>query len=191
MENGKKLKELVVVLSGYPFRSKIDDEPSAEACVVQMRDIGNDHKINWDTLVRAHPKGRKKPDWLDNGDVLFLSKGNNNPAILVEGIPSPCVCSPQFYLLKKKVDDIDSEYLAWIMNQEPSQDYFRSNREGSGTLSVRRSVLENLEIPVPPLSVQRDMVQLQYMVKREEELQAKLLENRMQMIESCVFKLYK
>ena len=46
------------------------------------------------------------------------------------------------------------EYLAWWLNQEPSQRYFEQNAEGSQVKSIRRSVLAETPLALPALRQQ-------------------------------------
>lgn len=51
--------------------------------------------------------------------------------------------------------DVLPEYLTWLLNQSPCQKYLEQNAEGSMSKSIRRSVLEETPIAIPPLVKQK------------------------------------
>ncbi len=128
MASIKKLKEIAWIRAGYPFRGKIVENLATSNRVIQMKDVTENSDVSWETLVHADPEGKRKPDWLEAYDILFTSKGNNNVAIYLESVPVNVVCSPQFYLLQSKQNDILPAYLAWAINQKPAQEYLRKIR---------------------------------------------------------------
>jgi len=54
---------------------------------------------------------------------------------------------------------------------------------------VRRSVLENLDIPFPNLEIQKKIVELETLRRQEEELTSRLAEKRKQLITASCLKL--
>jgi Type I restriction modification DNA specificity domain len=183
----KKLKEIARIRAGYPFRGRIDEDLTATTCVIQMRDITENTFVNWDTLVHAVPDGKRKADWLEANDILFIAKGNNNLSIFLESAPLLAVCSPHFYHLQVKVENVRPAFLAWAINQKPAQEYLRKNREGSGTLSVRRAVLENMPLSVPSMSTQYEIIALDHLVQKEKATFKNLIQNRQLMMDSVAY----
>ena len=190
MASIKNLKQIARICAGYPFRGKIVENASSANRVVQMKDVTENFTVRWDTLVHANPEGKRAPDWLGAEDILFIAKGNNNIAIYLESVPGNVVCSPQFYLLQSKTMDILPEYLAWAVNQKPAQDYLRKNREGSGTQSVRRGVLEDMPIVVPSLVTQTEIIALNQLVRKENNTFEALRRNRQLMMNSLAYSLF-
>lgn len=174
-----KLSDLVKALPGYPFRGKIDHNPSGDARAIQMKDVSEAGGIKWGGLVQTELKGRRKPDWLQPGDVLFLVRGNKNFAVHLDEVPFPVVISPHFLLLKvKRNAKLLPAFLAWQINQAPAQRYMDASAEGTVQRSIRKGVLEDLPLVVPDLDTQQLVVNYAQAARSEAEAYMELIANR-------------
>lgn len=174
-----KLSDLVEVIPGYPFRGKIDHDPNGDARAVQMRDVSEDGRIEWGKLVQTDLKGRRNPDWLQPGDVLFLVRGNKYFAVHLDEVPFPAVISPHFLLLKvKRNAKLLPAFLAWQINQAPAQRYLDASAEGTVQRSIRKGVLEDLPLVVPDIETQHVAVNYAQAARSEAEAYMELIANR-------------
>jgi hypothetical protein len=69
------------------------------------------------------------------------------------------------------------EFLAWQLNQQPVQDYFKRNAEGSTSKSIRCAVVENTPIIIPSISRQKTISNPNNAVVSERRLAEQLIEN--------------
>ncbi|WP_252177177.1 restriction endonuclease subunit S [Endozoicomonas sp. 4G] len=148
--------------------------------VIQIRNLLPDTGgINWPALAHTELTGRKKPDWLTEGDILFVMRGQNNIAVCLHNTPEQTVCSPHFFHLRvKKTDQLLPEFLAWQINQQPCQRYLQKGREGSVQSSVRRGVLEAMEISVPPMALQKKVMAMVEAAHQERQVLKRMIDNR-------------
>ncbi len=173
------LSDIAEIKAGHPFRGKIPEVGDGEAYVIQIRNINEDGDIEWNQLVRTNITGRKSPDWLVNGDVLFAARGQRNIAACITDINRPTVCAPHYFVIKVHSDKaILPEFLAWQLNQLPAQKYFAQAAEGSLQLSIRRPVLESLQVTIPSMPEQAAIIGLYNQVKKEKQTYNALIENR-------------
>ena len=175
------------VRPGHPFRGSIEPVINGEAHVVQIRDAESTGKIIQDGVLTTKLTGKKKPDWLQTGDVLFVAKGAKHFAVLVEDLPSNTVCSPHFFLLRLKPEmknTVLPEFICWQLNQLPAQRYYQTTAEGSLYLSIRRQVLEYTPIVLPPIDKQHQLIAMHRCMVKEEKVLQKLIENRRQELEA-------
>lgn len=173
------LKDLAKIVPGYPFRGKIDEVSGSDITAVQMKDASHDSGIDWENCIETELPGKRQPDWLTPSDILVAARGNLNYAVQVgEGIASRrAVASPHFFVVSPIDDRLDPEYLAFALNHGPSQNHFRRESEGSLTKSIRRSVLENAPIPLPPLEKQRSIVGIAQTIQSERTIAQNLITN--------------
>jgi len=184
------LSELVKVLPGYPFRGKIDHDPAGDARAVQMKDVSEAGEVAWDELVQTELKGRRKPDWLRSGDVLFLVRGNKFFAVYLDEVPFPAVISPHFLLLKVRQNTkLLPAFLAWQINQGPAQRYLESSAEGTLQRSIRRGVLEDLPLVVPDLNAQQLVVNYARAARSEADTYMELIANRERELQAMASKI--
>jgi hypothetical protein len=181
------LKELATIQPGYPFRGRLAVSGEGDAFVVQFRHIvvgeglTDKHGATFDKAILT---GRKEPDYLRPGDVLFMAKGTRNDAALVGDVPSNTVCTPNFYRirLKPEIEGLLPDFLNWQLNYLDAQRYFAVCSQGSAASSITKSQLEALSIIIPPLETQQIMVDLANTAAREQVLLNQLIENRRRMI---------
>jgi restriction endonuclease S subunit len=174
----KTLTDIAIVKAGHPFRGKILEDTEASTYVVQIRDIDNDGYIHWQQLIRTNITGRKSPDWLKKGDVLFAARGARNAAAYVGDIDKPTVCAPHYFLIQVTDESVLPEFIAWQLNQENAQRYFANSAEGSAQMNIRRAVLEATPLVIPSIEKQKAIVGFDNKVKQEKRLLNDLIDNR-------------
>jgi hypothetical protein len=180
-----ELGATVVVKSGHPFRGSIEEVTGGDALAVQMKDVDVDLGVNWAGAIRTSIAGRKQPDWLKAGDVLFVSKGARFYAVCIDEPPSAAVCSPHFFLLQVLPRAaLLPAFLAWQINQPPFQRQLQQAAEGSSQLSIRRPVLESLTLSVPSLADQHRIVALAELARAERRALSQLINNRERQLQS-------
>lgn len=178
------LKEIAVVRFGHSFRGSIEEALNGNGYVIQTRDQSADGKISWSKLVRADVVGRKEPEWLQEGDVIFAARGIRNLASWVsEGdlsaLELPVICSPHYFQIRlNSTITLLPEFLAWQLNQSVAQRHFQQSAEGTMQVSIRRSVLEETPITIPPLETQRKVLSLSQRAHREEQIYQELIQLR-------------
>jgi restriction endonuclease S subunit len=172
-----KLINAVILSSGHPFRGKIPEKPGSGIYAVQMKDVSPEDGICWDSVIETELSGKKQPNWLASGDVLFVARGSYNYAVLIEEANKQAICAPHFYILRITTPSLIPAFLVWQLNQRPLQKYFDSAAEGSLTKSIRRSILEQTEITVPPLETQNKILGLHKAILQEKKLYTELIKN--------------
>jgi restriction endonuclease S subunit len=179
------LGDITDVRSGHPFRGSIDESTEGNAMVVQMKDVDFECGVNWTGAIRTFLVGRKQPDWLKAGDVLFVSKGVRFYAVCIDEPPSPAVCNPHFFHLQVAPHaPLLPAFLAWQINQPPFQRQLQQAAEGSSQLSIRRPVLESLTLSVPSLADQHRIVALSELARQERRALHQLIRNREQQLQA-------
>lgn len=185
-----QLRELAAISAGHPVRGAIDELPDGAALLLQMRDIDDERGIVWESAVRIDPPGKRKPNFLEPGDVLFTSRGTKNVAVVLQDAPGPVICAPNLFIIRmKKPNTCLPSYLAWYMNQRPAQSYFQRSATGTNILNIRREVVEQLMIPVPSSSEQEAIVGFTDLARIEREALRGLIKNRDQQLEALAISL--
>lgn len=168
---------MVKISAGYPYRGKIDQVRGGSVRVVQMKDVSFEGGVDWEGLTESALTGKKAPDFVVTGDVLFVARGLRNYAIYVDQQVESVVCAPHFYLLRSKVGTLYPQFLAWLLNQSPMQAIFDSLAEGSLQKSLRRSLLENIEIAIPPMKKQAEIVKINELAQRQKQIHRQMIAN--------------
>lgn len=173
------LQELVDIRQGHPFRGAIAEIPGGLVSVVQMKDVSRAGIRSRDELIRTEIRGRKEPDWLQEGDILFTARGASNYGCVVRGMSARTVCSPHLYVLRlKQRGQLLPEFLAWQLNQGPVQRYLAQAAEGSSQLSIRKPVLEAVSIKIASMANQQAIAALATLAITEQQVLRSMLRNR-------------
>lgn len=172
-----KLKQIATINAGYPFRGKISETADSQVVAVQMKDVSITEGIHWPGCISTTLNGKREPDWLQPGDILVAARGSRNYAVQVDDNGLRAVAAPHFFVVRLKRNDVLPDYLAWLLNQSPCQRYFDKNAEGTLTKSIRRSVLEETLVAVPPLAKQHSIVGLTSTLRQEQRILEQMLRN--------------
>lgn len=182
-----RLSDIADIRLGHPFRGTIKPCDKGDVNVVQVRDTEPTGEINQTTLVQTQLSTKKQPDWLQNGDVLFVAKGAKHYSALVQQVLERTVCSPHFFVVRVKPEFkgvVLPDFLCWQLNQQPAQRYFKASAEGSMYLSIRRQVLENVPIRVLTLEKQKQLAAMHRCGVKEQKVLHKLIKNRQQQLKA-------
>jgi len=190
------LSDLAQVSAGYSFRGKIIDEVDGVAKAIQMRDVSKDRDVNWQTVVNTNVPlrnlGGDSEAWLRDSDIIFTARGNNNYAFEITDCPSKIVLSPHLFKIRVKNPSIISPtFLAWQINQKPAQTYLSKNTEGSAIVGIRRTVLDNLSIFLPPIKEQHKIAKMIRCWEKERNTLNALQSNHQNMMDAIANKLLK
>lgn len=177
------LARVASLQAGYPFRTTVEQVAGGDVLVVQMKDVDADAGVDWTGATRTRLVGRKQPDWIEEGDILFAAKGARFYAVCASAPPGHAVCVPAFFHLRvRAARHIDPHFLAWQINQPPCQRQLLQAAEGTSQLSIRRMVLEQLALSIPAVEEQRRIVALADLARRERRALQRLITNREQQL---------
>jgi len=182
-----KIKHIVSLMAGHPFRGSIENTPNGEVAVVQMRDVDPDSGIDSANLIRVNVTGRKKPDYLKQDDILFIGRGYRLFAALVDKELEHTVAGSHFFVIRTKPgSDVRADYLTWYINHKRAQKYFSQHVAGTALPHVNRNTLENLPVVLPPLAVQDQMMKAHYCRLKEKALLEALIQKKTQFLDELL-----
>lgn len=185
-----KLKDVAKIRAGYAFRKKIEHVESGVR-VIQMKDVSMRFGLNTAEISRTTLPGREPAMWCEDGDILLLARGNNNFAVLVRGTGNEkTVCSPHFFHIRLTDPKFKPEFLVWLINQPPLQDYLDENSQGKSIKNVSRGVLENMPLIEPRGVQQSSIMKLQKQVDEEILEFERLIEQRRAKMTNIAWELF-
>lgn len=179
-----KLADVAGISAGYPLRVPVETLEPGDVRLVQLKNTTAEGGIDWQGVPRVSLPSKRPPAWLSNADVIFSTRGTKTFAYALGEVPRQAVCAPQFFVVTPRSDHVMPEFLAWQLNQKPAQDYFQRERTGSVIQHVRRSVLEDMPIAIPPLQVQELIVGFWRAAQQERAALTRLIQNRNDQLEA-------
>lgn len=185
----RAVHDVCEVMSGYPFRARVISEPERDVAVLQVRDVEDRAWTTPDRLIwQSNRDGRFDKYLLAPGDVLFQSRGTRNLAVeLPELVPA----TPAYgiYYLRHRPESIIPAYLTWCLNHPRTQRAIREIARGSTVEFVAKADLANVNIPVPALDSQRQVLELVALRARERELAERLAQSLDQWTDAVTWRL--
>lgn len=102
----------------------------------------------------------QKRSRLETDDVLLSGIGTIGRVAVVDIPTENWNCSESVLLLKPNKNIIISKYLKYVIESSEIQAYFNKNSTGSTLKGIRQKDLQIMQIPVPPLEVQSEIVKI-------------------------------
>ncbi|MBT8367782.1 MAG: restriction endonuclease subunit S [Deltaproteobacteria bacterium] len=184
------LKKKAKIQSGYINRGKIEPREDGDSLLLQAKDVDADFlSYRTDALVRFMPRQSGKDSFIKPGDILFMARGARNFSILIDTLPDNVLAAACFFVVRISNSEILPEYLWWYLNQSTVEEYLkRFSGRAVHMPVVRRAVLENIDIPLPPIKIQKQVSELTMLMQREQDLIKKLTEKRKYLITGICLK---
>lgn len=179
-----KLKEISDIHSGYITRKKIEAASDGSHYLLQAKNVDGD-QLSYETraLVRFHPALSRNDRLLEKGDLLFMARGAHNFTLLLGDLPQPSLAAACFFIVRVSGSQILPGYLGWYLNQAPVEHYLLTHSGRNVHMPVvRRAVLENIPVPVPPLERQAKIADLNALMLKEVNLLQQLGQKRKELI---------
>lgn len=195
-----KLREIAETQIGYQNR---DSAHPASALtkgshrIIQIKDLDLEGRFKSTVLNRGGvtpyiwpsnlfwitPSGDARRYEVDRGNVLFLSRGQRPLAIPVLDPLPDTIASYYFYILRPDTKRALPEYLAWFINQPSARAYLESRQLGSHIKMIPKLAFEELEVALPPLAIQRSIVELEKLRQKEEHAMVQLARARKKLVD--------
>jgi len=173
-----KLLDIANIQVGYQSRESIQDDAKGSHNLIQARDFSKTHQLDWEHLQRFNPAGEASRYEVKQGDILFLAKGQEHFAYSIDREINTTLTANTFYIIRSDNLFVNSAFLAWWINQPPAQKYFLIRRVGSSIPFVPVSILEKLEVILPPVEMQAKIARLDTLYRREKELLQLLIDKK-------------
>ncbi|MEZ5471661.1 MAG: restriction endonuclease subunit S [Marinicella sp.] len=187
-----KLKDLADIQMGYSFRSRLETSVGGSVAVIQMKDLQNDNKVHCGDLARINMSPIKDSHLVQKGDLIFRSRGSvTTSAVLLEDPGIAVVAAPLLRIRVKRPDKILPEYLNWYISQRDAQIFLTSRAKGTVQKMISKQAIEDLEVALPSLEKQKNIVELATLSAREQTLLHTLADKREQYISTVLMQFAK
>ena len=175
--NNIQIQDCAEVRPGFSAKSAIVNDPQGSLQVITAQHVnkGEPYRYSEDHSLLISPPKFYDKYLVTAGDILFMSRGINNYAVLVESVPSPAIAPLTFFIIKPK-QNVLSEYLVWCLNQEMVKAKLNEIRAGAGTPMIPSKEFRELSIPLPPLAMQKHIAEIGRLQMREKLLVQQLTE---------------
>lgn len=165
-----KVKDIADIKTGYQSKTRIHEEALGTHFLIQGNNIDSTLTLNDRSLIRFLPENSADNYLLEKNDILFQARGSENYACLIEKDISNTFVSGSFYTIRIKNSEVHPRYLTWWLNQPHIQKSFQSVRSGTLISYVSIKALSEIQVPIPPYSIQAKIARIFELWKKEENL---------------------
>ncbi len=176
-----RLSEIAEIRAGHAFRGAITPAQDAESRVIQIRDVDQQSGVAWACLERCTLAGRKEPDWLQAGDIVFQARGRKNFAVCLMEMPfDRVVCTQHFFVIRVHDERFSSAFIAWQLNQVGAQRHFDLNTPDVNTRHITLATLSATPVVFTDQATQQQLHQLVTLARKEQLFFEALMKTRQQ-----------
>lgn len=97
---------------------------------------------------------------LEKDDILFSGIGTIGKVAIADIPIDNWNCSESVFLIKPNKSLINPKYLMYYLGSEQCKEQYESDSVGSTLKGVRKGNLVSLQVPLPPLSIQEEIVRI-------------------------------
>ena len=181
-----KLGQIADVRMGYPFRSRLEHEPAGDVAVIQMKDIDDAELRNVQDAIRVLLPEGKAHHLIHEGDLIFRSRGRSNSVALVTADIGRAVLAAPMLLIRPR--GVVPAYLMWFINLPATQAALASLSEGTSVRMISKEAIQDLNVVVPSLARQRQIVAVATLEHQEAALLADLAAQRKRLIDGVLMR---
>lgn len=172
-----QLHEIADVRMGVTLRGRdaTRSAPQGSCFMIRISDLSDDgHLIN-NHLHQFEPSGDIRPEhFLRPGDILLPNRGTRCTAYVYDLPLTNVLVGLQFYILRTDLKKAHPAYLAWFLRTEKAAAHFALRRKGTLVQTVQRRDVLELELPLPPLEKQHQIVAIDALAIQERQLSTQL-----------------
>lgn len=185
------LQTFADVIVSYQFRGRLPFDPAGDTCVVQGKDIDDQHVFqpyDLDRIAESRP-GLYSRFFLRDLDILVMNRGQHAYASCVWRAPARLIAATTFHCIR--VHEyfpllIDPRYLVWFINEPATQAYLSRQATGTTIQALSADKLRALPVAVPPLAEQHRILDLARDIDHEERLSQELTRQRRAQLSALV-----
>jgi restriction endonuclease S subunit len=168
-----KLFELCSIRNGLTYSGKVYKKTSSDLVnflipIIQFKDLNPGNYVETSNLGFIPKEDIKHGQILNPSDLVFRSRSLANFALLVpDSLSESVLASPLFSIRVQNRNMVFPAYLQWFINQTETQKKIRGMVQDSGQPMINKRDFENLEIVLPPMEVQRKILEISNLSARE------------------------
>ncbi len=162
-------------------------DPNGSYRLIQISDLENDGTFCNEDFIRIEPNEAVSPSLnLRHGDILFPNRGTRTTAAVLTHTADNILAGAQFFVITRKRTEVMPDYLAWTLRTTEAARHFSSRRKGTLVQTLQRIHLEEFPVLLPPLVVQKKILELADLERNTRQMETKLATLRAMHLEASL-----
>lgn len=185
------LKEIADVQTG-PFGSQLHKEDYVEVGtpIVTVEHLGNRIFTEQNLpMVSDEDKERLSKYILQEGDIVFSRVGSVDRCSYVDGAHDGWLFSGRCLRIRPN-HNVDAEYLYYFFTKEETKQLIRSIAVGATMPSINTNILNNVEVQLPSLVIQRKIARVLSVIDKKIEVNNEINRNLSEQLKVLFIELF-
>jgi len=184
----ERLKNLSKIKIGYPIaRGELTSENLNDSIIVINASNINKYSLNIDNSLCIKKNNKIIKYLLKKGDVLISTRFKRVATVFNENIKAIPTSSLIVIEVTNK-DKIIPEYLVIYLNSAIGQKNITKLSEGSNITSISLNSLRNLEIMMPVIKTQKEIIKIHKLILKEKEISNLLQDKKDKLYQTIINK---
>lgn len=179
MTKSCKLIDIVSIRSGMVVSKTANNDESlltdAYVKMIGTSDFDDDGNLREELDANVLFKPSIEKNFLKQGEIVFNSKGKRFFAFLIEEEYEFTIASATFLVLTVTDKEIFPKYLVWYLNHPETLKVFDHKMATQVMPSITKQEFGDLEIIIPVLETQKQIVALDLLKKKQITIQKELI----------------
>lgn len=179
MTKSCKLIDIVSIRSGMVVSKTANNDESlltdAFVKMIGTSDFDDDGNLIDDLEANVLFKPSIEKNFLQQGEIVFNAKGRRFFAFLIDEKYESTIASATFLVLTIDSKTVLPEFLVWYLSHPETLKVFDSKTNTQVMPSITKQELGNLEIIIPTFEMQKQIVALDLLKKKQIKLQKELI----------------
>lgn len=171
-----KLEDIASITTGVYGKTN----PSGNTFYLQGKQFDEYGELQKDAILSPNIliNGKLKKHLLKDGDLLIIAKGETNRVCYYSQEIGRAVASSTFFVIRLKKSEVLPKYLQWYLNTSKMQAVFYHLSKGTHILSLSKKSLAKVNIEIPSLAQQKEVLKLQSLWDIERNTTLELLNQK-------------
>ena len=163
-----KLENIAEIRTGYTFRDGLKKYQKGKLGVIQMKDLKG-FNIDLQNIDYIKEDSISSNHCLNKNDIIIKTRGEDNASYIIPNEINAIASAP-LLVLKTNAEKIIPGYLHWYLNQKSAKEYYNIISRGTSQKLISINNLKEMEIEVPSKEIQKQIVELDSLLKKETEI---------------------
>lgn len=158
----QKLGEICTIKAriGWQRLNKSEYLTSGDYYLVTGVDIKG-HRVNFKSCYYVNEERYRMDEniQLRNGDVILTKDGTIGKVALIEEMDKPAVLNSHLFVIRAKYSILNEKFFMYVLTSKYFEDFIDNNKTQGTIPGLNQATMVNFLIPLPPLSVQQEIVE--------------------------------
>lgn len=183
-----RLHQIAEILTGVTLREKpqmVILEAGA-VLLMQLGDLDAEGNICEQSMTPVPQQKMYDKFVVEAGDIVFRGRGAGIVAAVMIETEIPVVAASPLIIVRPDKQKVDPHYLVWALTNDLARRYYAEHSRGSAIVGIGKRDLDQFEIDLPSLDIQKKIGQLKKLESREQHLLAQYQKTKRRLIEVMI-----